>query len=331
MSLEQAEAVADLIASRNNLQQSIAVGQLSGSLGSQIRKTLDGIEGLLSRWRAAIDFPEHPTGPGWEPGDAEALDAIRCTLQQLIETALVDLHKARRLALCGAPNVGKSTLLNQWVGETRVLVDPLPGTTRDPVEVEFSVEGQRWSIWDTAGLRAEAVDLEAAGIALSMDRIQQADVCLWIVDPDRPVWPTPELRADARLLLVGGKADLASPTRRRSLEESAQGQGLALLGWVSGKTGEGMQALRASALGQGATPHATSDGSSIVVRRRHREALAAACNSVASAQTAKREGLTLDVIVLDMELAAHRLGQILGRDVDLEVLDRIFAEFCIGK
>jgi tRNA modification GTPase len=246
-------------------------------------------------------------------------------LHGLIELARPEAKKTRTFVLCGAPNVGKSSLLNAWSGTERVLVDDAPGTTRDPIEVEMTAGLQRWSVWDTAGFREDALGLEARGIALALERARAADLAVWVVSPEAPVWPPAGV--DARV--VGGKADQASVSRRSALELEAEKRGLVWLGWVSARSGEGVAELRAR-LGRG-IDNDTRATDIVVVRERQVNELKEAVQALEQALSESRGGATVDVVVSLLESGAFALGRLLGRNVDAAVLDRVFADFCIGK
>jgi tRNA modification GTPase len=320
MDLSQAEAVADLIAARGRVQQLIATAQLRGGLSEQVGGLLDRLEKIRADWQAVLDFPEQldETDLADHTG---LLKEIVCRIKQLISAARVELSRGLRVVLCGATNVGKSTLLNSFVGHERVLVDEAPGTTRDPIEVEVEHGGVRWSMCDTAGLRVGDSGVEARGIAMSYEWIHMADLALWIVSPENPLWPPEEVDVE----VVGGKADLAPLDKRRAVEEEGARRGLQVLGWVSGHTGDGVDLLRQRIAGRWDT--ASREGETVVVRQRHLDALRDALAALQRAQTSTSP----DLRCMEVETASRQLGAIVGRDVDLGVLERIFNEFCIGK
>ena len=317
LDLSQAEAVADLIGARSNLQQLIATAQLRGGLSTAIGEILDVLARIRVDWQAVLDFPEQLEEVD-VPNHQELLKSVICKIQLLINNARVELSRGFRVVLCGAPNAGKSTLLNAWVGEERVLVDPQPGTTRDPVEVELEESGVRWTLCDTAGVRAGASELEARGIEMSRRWIENADLALWLVAADQPQWPPEGLVVQ----MVGSKKDLGNAESMRAVEERA---GERFWGWVSAVTGEGVSELRRDLrLQWGDAPR---EGETIVVRDRHLNALRAALAALERARVDR----PLDIRCMEVEASSRHLGAIVGRDVDVEVLDRIFAEFCIGK
>lgn len=323
--LTQAEAIGDLIASGDRAQRRVATAHLAGSLGQVVGAMLNDIEGVLARWHALLDFPEQVGEGDVEETDWRTLNGVRTRAGALVAGARLDVRHRRHVVLCGAPNVGKSSLLNILVGERRVLVDALPGTTRDPVEVELALGSSRLSVWDTAGIRDEAIGLERDGVELTWDRVRRADVVVWLASVKDPVWPAEELRE--RAAVVGSKADLADEQERQQLEGEAQRLGWPFVGFVSAYSGEGVGAVSTWLAKRGPE---LGDDLAVVVRERHLEALQQACAALDRVMKGSST-LTLDVLSIELEGAAKQLGMILGREVDGEVLDRIFANFCLGK
>lgn len=323
MDLTQAEAVVDVLSASNARQLAHANAQLAGSLSERVGAAMERLEGVIAAGRASFDFPEYDTGA--ELPELGLVGAIVTELEALVEHARPESRRSRSVVLCGAPNVGKSSLLNAWSGGERVLVDDVPGTTRDPIEVEMTDGLQRWSVWDTAGFRSEAVGLEARGITLALERARRADLAVWIIDGDAPVWPP----SDLACVVVGGKADCVSEPRRRTLEKTISDRGSSFLGWVSARTGEGVAALR-SRLGRGVDLDERA-GELVIVRDRQVSELRTCCVALHRALDDSAAGVSVDMVVGSLEEAAFALGRVLGRNVDVAVLDRIFAEFCIGK
>jgi tRNA modification GTPase len=324
LGLDQAEAVADLIAACSQKEVRAATRILGGELCKQVERLLEALEGVLTYIRAAVDFPEQATGEGFQSQHVEVLKESRCTIQSMIDMAEVVSSSGRDIVLCGSPNVGKSTLLNAWVGLVRVLVDASPGTTRDPVEVRLRDGPNSWTIVDTAGIRDDAEGLEAQGIALSQERIATAEWLLWLVDPLQPTWPNDNITAD---LIIGGKADLADSKQRGRVEQEAREAGYEIACWVSGESHEGVDELKAH-LAQKTAPQSNE---LVITRTRHLKALMTAEEALKEALHDIEQAWTIDVVMSRIEGSCRALGTIVGRDIDEDVLDRIFAEFCIGK
>ena len=326
MDLAQAEAVADLIGAANEAQRQVATAHMAGALSVAIASMLGGLEDVLAGWQASLDFPEQVGEVDVRQEEREALVDIHERISTLIGQARLDLDQKRNVVLCGAPNVGKSSLLNFLVGEKRVLVDAAPGTTRDPVEVEVALGATRLSIWDTAGIREDATGLEKQGVELSWERLQRADVPLWLVSVTQPFWP-PDGVGNS-VVVAGSKADLAGSAQRALIAQGARARGLKFVGFVSVRTREGMASLRAwLAANEPVVPGDVV----VVVRKRHLEALKQARGCLERVLEPGNVALTLDLLALEVAEAAKSLGRVVGRDVDGDVLERIFAGFCLGK
>ena len=325
LDLAQAEAVGDLIASQSDAQRETATRQLEGGLSRQIQHLQSGLEGMLADMRAALDFPEYPTGDGLLPGHREIVDQTTEEIKKLLKNKRLDISKGRRICLCGAPNVGKSSLLNRWVGDKRVLVDDAPGTTRDPIEVEFLDGLVRWSVIDTAGIREDAEGLELRGIDMTRERAAGADLVLWLMAADAPVLPEKNLKA----MVVATKQDLANDAQRRKIESLIEQAALPFAGWISNKTGDGVDELRDRITAEFKAPIGAEQN--VVVKQRHVLALEDTLSAMARLEEALVAGMSLDVLSYELEDAVRSLGSILGHDVDTALLDRIFSEFCIGK
>jgi tRNA modification GTPase len=370
MDLSQAEAVADLLGAQSTAERQAAARQLQGGLRGRLQPLLDSLQNLLAHWRAAMDFPDYDTGEGLDAGDAQVLTEALQGVQDLLSSAQITGQRGDLVVLSGAPNVGKSTLLNAWAGEPRVLVDGESGTTRDPVEVCLEHHGRRLRVCDTAGLRAGGEALERRGMALSRQWMQRADLSVWLVAGNAPQWPPPQVQVDA---VLGSKHDLCSAADCAAVEAEAERRGLTFLGWVtqcqplqmaamldpvvawlegeqklttsepaltasqralsrtSGSLGNDLTALPTFPVSGPAAVLQPPSDASWSARRRHLEALQEARSGLQQALVGLRRGQPLDMLAYDVEGATKALGAVLGRDIDTAILDAIFAEFCIGK
>lgn len=323
LDLTAAEAIADLVEAETAAQRRQALRQMEGGLAA----LYDGWRGELMRalahLEAAIDFPDEDLPPAVE-------DQVWGTVARLRRSMAAHLAEAPRgerlreglhVAIVGAPNVGKSSLLNRLARRDAAIVSATAGTTRDVVEVHLDLGGYPVVVADTAGLRAAAEDIESEGIRRARARAEAADLTLAVFDAGRLPDLDPHTVAllDGRSLVVVNKADLAAGALPQQL---AGHPALA----VSAATGEGVDAViaavaeRAAALlGSGAAP--------VPTRVRHRAALA---DCLAALERAPAAAL-VELQAEDLRLAARALGRITGR-VDVEdLLDVIFRDFCIGK
>jgi tRNA modification GTPase len=327
LDLTAVEGLADLIDAETRAQARQALRQLDGALGRLYDGWRQTLLGALARLEAEIDFAPEEDVPD------DLLDIVRSDVSRLsaeIATHLADGHRGERLragltiAVVGPPNAGKSSLVNRLARRDVAIVTPLPGTTRDVLEVHLDVAGYPVTLLDTAGLR-EATDLiEAEGVRRARSRAEQADLRLIMFDG--ATWPdldpaTLSLVDEAAVIVVN-KSDLTVLPERFSVE------GRVALP-VSCLTGAGIAALL-EALAERAKQLLATGGEPLLTRARHRAALQAALEALARFSSAPGQS-ELALLAEDLRLATRALGRITGEVAVEDVLDRIFAEFCIGK
>ena len=320
LDLTQAEAVAEMVSAESERALSLANRQLAGELRREVQGHYDRLALLLSEVESRLDFPEEELD--WmEPGAlAGALEETRLALRRLAGTRREGelLRNGARMVIAGAPNVGKSSLLNRLLGRERAIVSPIPGTTRDTVEADFLLQGIPVHLVDTAGVRSTEDPVEQDGIARAREAAAEADAVLWLVDATRPeASPWPEWPHRGVLLQAANKCDLASPP-----------PGLLPL---SAATGEGVEELRALLARRLLESEAQEvSGGAVAVSARHGRLLEEAegalgeCGGLVALQE-----WALAAIPLRRAIAS--LGGITGQSVDPDVLDTIFHRFCIGK
>lgn len=323
LDLTQAEAVADLVEAETAAQRRQALRQMDGALGRLYESWREQLVASLAHLEAAIDFPEDDL-------PASVLAQLNHNIQWLqkeITQYLDDHRRGERLrdgfsiAILGAPNAGKSTLLNFLAGREAAIVSARAGTTRDVIEVHLDIAGYPVILADTAGLRAADDEIEAEGVRRAIDRASTADLKLVLFDAGR--WPAVDPQSRAQLhenaLAILSKADLAQ------LPEEPAIEGFPALP-LSMKSGAGAQELLKrleEVVGERFSPGPLPE----LTRRRHREALEDCRAALQRAEAAGSPELKAE----DLRLAARSLGSITGRvDVE-ELLDRIFRDFCIGK
>lgn len=330
LDLAQAEGVADLIEAETEAQRRQALDQLGGALGRARDAWRSDLVEALALFEAAVDFPDEDLPADVARRARPALERLLADLTRAVEG--VDraerVREGYAIALVGAPNAGKSTLLNALARREAAIVTATPGTTRDVIEATLRLGGYKVILADTAGLRETTDEVEAEGVRRARLRAGTADLRLWVVDGAGDAGsaaPAPESLRPGDLCLVA-KADLpAGDSVARALAEAAA---LGLEAHVlSARRPEDVAALEAAltrqvvaALGSSEPPAAT--------RLRHAALLSEARSRLASALAMAEDP---ELAAEDVRLAARALDRITGRIGPEDVLDRIFSTFCIGK
>lgn len=330
LDLAQAEGVADLIDAETEAQRKQALGQVDGALSQRYDRWRDLLLHSLAMLEAAVDFPDEDLP---EEVAERARPALR-TLSAELDAALADVSRGRRvrdgfrIALVGAPNAGKSTLLNGLVERDAAIVTDTPGTTRDVIEVPLVLGGYKVLVADTAGIRETADAIEAEGVRRARAWAEEADLRLWVVDGFH-VKHTVKLEEAVRPgdWLVLNKADIADASVLDEVEAKWAGEGLKVLrlsaqsAYAVSEVREALSGHVADALSGAEFPAAT--------RLRHAERLTEAQGYLSRALS--EVGLEVELAAEDVRLAARALEKITGRVDPEDVLGRVFSTFCIGK
>ncbi|MBA4422873.1 MAG: tRNA uridine-5-carboxymethylaminomethyl(34) synthesis GTPase MnmE [Syntrophus sp. (in: bacteria)] len=336
LDLSQAEAVFDLISAKTPEGLSAAVDRLKGKLSGRIETIRNAIIDLLAGIEAAIDFAE-------DDGVVEAPGANLLEFQAVIDDlhALAATYRRGRIiregigvVIAGRPNVGKSSLLNRILGEKRAIVTPIPGTTRDFIEETVNIGGIPVRLTDTAGIRPPENAIEKEGIDLVWERLVTTDAILVLLDGSMALTPEDQgllLQMHAKPMIpVINKSDL--PQR---LDEALL-RGLLPAGTppavrISAKYGDGIDRLTAAIHEMILATPAEETPAAMIADLRHKIALERAAECLDRAQDGLRDGLPSELAALEVREALDSLGEITGRTTSEEVLDRIFANFCVGK
>ena len=368
MDLAQTEAVADLIAAESRAAHRLALSQMSGAFSRKLNELREQLIHFGSLLELELDFSEE---------DVEFADRT-----QLINSAKETLAVVQRLALsyksgrafkegvpvaiAGAPNVGKSTLLNRLLDSDKAIVSDIPGTTRDVIEDTREIGGILFRFIDTAGLRDTADTVERIGIERAKEHIDRAAVTLWLIDPTQPL--EAQLGNDLRAYLNGRNAENANGLKQTSdagmqprpaiilltksdidsIPDSENIRALlsnihaslsnirALLSpgchviSISAKTGCGIDELEAALVRTATTEH-NPENELIVTNARHYEALTAGAESLQRVLTGLQTGIPTDFVAQDVREALHHLGLVTGAVTTADLLTSIFSHFCIGK
>ena len=331
LDLPQAEAVGDLLEARTDAAVRTAAGQLGGALSRRVEAVYDGLVDLMAHFHAVLDYPDEDIDPFRASELAAALAAAADGLSALLETYDRGKYLVQGVpcAIVGAPNAGKSSLLNALLGYERAIVTPIPGTTRDTVEETVRLGGVLLRLIDTAGLRKTEDPVERLGVERSRRAMEEAGLILVVLDQSRLA--TEEDKELVRqavdlapTILVLNKADLP-----RGLDFT-EDLDLAPATPVSAKTRAGLEDLGELVAGMFPQP-AAGEAGAVLTNARQAEAARRALESVRAASEGLALGITPDAVLTDVEGAMAALGELTGRSVREDVVERIFARFCVGK
>ncbi len=311
LSLSAAEGMADMINASSEAE--VRAGYLLyGEKLTEEGKSLQArIKTCLASVEADVDYPEEDLTRDSRQEIAETLRETAEKLRALLAQyrAGKKIKEGVRVAFCGRPNAGKSTLFNALLGYDRAIVSPVAGTTRDTLEGEISIKGVRFLLTDTAGLRATSDEIEGEGVRRAERAISAADVIVWLQEEgDAPSFPegTP-------VITVTAKSDLGR-----------MGPGLML----SARTGVGLVQLKEAIYERG---YGAANDGAYLMEERHYEAVRAAAACVDRALSAVEEGLPAELYAEDLRGAYFALGAIGGETATEDVIDEIFSKFCVGK
>jgi len=332
MDLSQAEAVMDIIHARSERALEAARQQLRGSLGRRMGLLVDELLGALARVEAYIDFPDEDLPTEDRRVLEQMLERSRQSASQLLATSHYGeiLREGIRTVIIGEPNAGKSSLLNRLVGRERAIVSPEPGTTRDFIEECILVGAHFLRLIDTAGLNPNPQPLERLGMEKTLERGEEADLFLLVLDPAHPAPPLPpallaRLRPENTIVVLN-KADLGLP-------EPTLDAALAPLPRLSlsALNGAGVEALREriSTLAEGFQQTVGSE--LVAINARHARALGRVRESLEAGLAKLASRGPVELLASDLREALDACGEIAGRIDNERMLDALFSTFCIGK
>lgn len=337
MDLAQAEAVADVIASSSAVEHRVAMNQMRGGYSAELRGIRDEMMQLAALLELELDFSEEEVEFADRGRLMSLCSSAREHCSRLSESFRLGnaVKNGVPVAIVGAPNSGKSTLLNALLGDDRAIVSDIPGTTRDTIEEVCVLDGVKFRFIDTAGLRDASDKVEKMGIDRSYAALEKAQIVLGVIDGSAPSAAADEAclvslcssRAPAcQLIVIHNKTDLC---KKGCLSDSGADSGLLHPVALSALKGDGIDELRAL-LVSAAGP---LDGSeTLVTNARHAAALSTASASLTLVEDGLRSGLPGDLVAEDLRAAIGSLNEILGEDITAnDVLGEIFGRFCIGK
>ena len=333
--LVQAEAVADLIASDSDASHRAALTQLRGGFSNQLKDLRQQLIDFVALVELELDFGEEDVEFAHRDRLRQLMLDIRRVLHPLIDSFSTGnaIKNGVPTVIVGKPNAGKSTLLNALLNEEKAIVSDIPGTTRDVIEDELFIDGIRFRLIDTAGLRQATDQIEAIGIERTQQKMRDAALVVYLFDgknisPDELQIAVGEVRAAQKpYLLVGNKVDAIDNQRKQALDTAAN----ETVVWISAARHTHLDELKASLSSRVRTDAAVQTGSAVVTNARHYEHLTATDDALSRAITGLDTGVTPDWLAMDLRVALQHLGELTGTIVTDDILDSIFSKFCIGK
>ena len=332
--LTQAEAVLDIIRAKTEGSLKAAMGALEGRLSRDVAEMLDEAIALSSHVEASIDFPDEELDIIKEEGLKEKADGIINRMKRLIDTfgEGVVLREGVLAVICGKTNVGKSSLMNLLLKRDRVIVAPVPGTTRDAVEETISLSGIPVRLVDTAGIGEVKDILYKESSDRSKRYIERSDIALFMLDASTPIDEEDlsliRLLEDKKKVVIVNKIDLGKKIDRRNLNSIFKKDNIIE---VSVEMRKNIELLEESVLDTIWSGKFVQGESTIVTNARHKELLDKALNNMLSVSKLIEKCSHAELIAVDLKEAVFNLGLVIGRSVSDDVLDRIFENFCIGK
>ncbi len=336
LDLAQAEAVADLIHAETQAAQDLALSQLAGALSRRLEALAERLSDALADVEARIDFAEDVGGIEVPAHVVAAITGVSADLAGLLEGAAYAraVREGVRVVLVGRPNVGKSSLFNALLGEERAIVTPLPGTTRDLVRERLEIAGVPVTLVDTAGWRTGGGAIETIGVERARAALGEARVALWVVDRSAALEEEDHRIAAClggkRVLVALNKCDRPAALERADLPRVSEGPVPEAVE-VSAITGQGVQQLGVALGGLLGADGGAPALASAVANPRHIEALERARAALGRGTSAARAGLPGEIVALELREGLSCLGEVTGRTLGDDLLERIFSRFCVGK
>ena len=339
--LSQAEAVADLISSTNEASHQLAIQQMRGGFSNELQALRTELLNFASLIELELDFAEEDVAFADRTQFNALINRIALVLKRLIDSFAIGnvIKNGIPVAIVGEPNVGKSTLLNALLNEDRAIVSAIAGTTRDTIEDELVIEGVGFRFIDTAGIRQTTDEVESIGIQKTFEKIEQAQVVLYLLESSKFKVSGLAYRSEIEKLLhdypnkqvvvVINKIDLITPTQiQEILQQLAAIDVTPIL--LSAKNKQGVEELK-NQLTSLVNTGALRNNETIVTNTRHYDALLKALDEIQKVQYGIETNLPSDLMAIDIREALYQFGLITGQVSNDELLGNIFANFCIGK
>ncbi|HDR5039310.1 TPA: tRNA uridine-5-carboxymethylaminomethyl(34) synthesis GTPase MnmE [Bacillus anthracis] len=332
--LAQAEAVMDLISAKTEKGFDVALNQLEGSLSKKVTKVRETLLEMLAHVEVSIDFAEEDIDEVTLGFLLEKSSEVEKDIQKLLDTADTGkiLREGLSTVIVGKPNVGKSSLLNALVRESRAIVTDVPGTTRDVIEEHLNIKGIPLRLIDTAGIRETEDVVEKIGVEKSKELFNLADLIIVMLDASRELMEEDKqimnLIGQKKALIIINKTDLPQKLNFEEVETIIGSKKIIKVSLVEEKGLEEIEDALVEMVYQG---QVRAKDSLLVTNIRHKNALERALESIKDSTKAIKQQLPLDFVEVDIKNTWEALGEITGDSVGEDLLDHIFKNFCIGK
>ena len=331
MDLIQAEGISDLISSSTKANHRIAMNQMRGGVSSEIKKLRDELVKFASLIELELDFSEEDV----EFASREKFISLLNNVEELI-SKLIDsfrygnsLKQGIPVSIVGAPNVGKSTLLNSILNEDKAITSPIAGTTRDVIEDTFNLNGTLFRFIDTAGIRKTSDDIEKIGISKTMTSIKRSEIILFLIDStlasksiNNQILEVDKLKSkykEKKIIIVFTKIDLENNLKDKFKSEEIS---------INTKEEKDILKIKNKILENLKTEYTNQ---LTITNTRHYSALSLARKEISEVQKGLKKTVPMDLLSVDLKQAIYHLGEITGEVTNDEILSNIFSKFCIGK
>jgi tRNA modification GTPase len=332
LDLAQAEAVLDLIVARTEKGADLALSQIKGELSNWIGDLREQLLDILAQVEAAIDFPEEEIELLERPALVAKIDALRAKIIAITDTYEWGrlFREGAKVCICGRPNVGKSSLFNALLGEERVIVTPIAGTTRDVIEESINLDGLPVVLWDTAGIRDATDEVERIGVNLSREHLEKSQAVVVVLDGSASLTDEDRIFLSSTTKKMGliaiNKIDLE---QRVESDQLRQIVGVKRTVTVSATQGHGIQELRKSL--RQLILHTDMEPPFVLTNLRHKSALLCGEQALADAGLALHEKQPPELVAVSLQQAMESLEEVVGVIQKDNILELIFSKFCIGK
>lgn len=341
LDLVQAEAIMDLIGAEAERQVGAAYRQLKGELSEQVKRVSTLLYTQMAAVELILEFPEHEAHDAAFKALASGIKEVLCALTRLTETYERGrlIQEGARVVIHGEPNVGKSSLLNAFVGKDRAIVTSVPGTTRDTIEFWTEIDGFKVILVDTAGVRETIDPVEKEGVKRSVEALQDADIILFLLteEPTDSDFQSILRQVDLGkgVIVLFGKDDLRDTADSRRVIESfknrveVKDRAISVLAYSAKRHAD--QERLAEAISAWLETGNEGRSTLLLTSARHKQILDLAIDDLNEALGDVERGVTLDLVAVRLRVVAERLSQLTGEDVSETLVDTIFSSFCVGK